>query len=142
MIHHDSTIFRTAASFLKPILLVAAVVLLFRGHNAPGGGFIGGLVAAAAFSLHALAHGTEATRRALRREPERLIGFGLLLSGISGVLALVQGKPYLTGVWTFIDPLGGLPFGTIILFDVGVFFVVLGMVTLAVFNLIEWEGER
>ena len=69
-----SPIFRTAARVLMPLLLLFAAFLLLRGHNEPGGGFVAGLVAAAAFSLYAMAYGVERAHRALLVEPLTLLG--------------------------------------------------------------------
>ena len=71
-----SPIFRTAARLLMPLLLLFAVFLLLRGHNEPGGGFVGGLVAAAAFALYAIAYGVDRARRALLVKPLTLLGVG------------------------------------------------------------------
>ncbi|HMN02746.1 MAG TPA: MnhB domain-containing protein, partial [Geobacter anodireducens] len=67
----QSLFLATAVRLLLPLLLLFSLFLLLRGHNEPGGGFVGGLVAAAAFALHALAHGVAAARRVLRVEPDR-----------------------------------------------------------------------
>ena len=75
-----SPIFRTAARLLMPLLLVFSVFLLLRGHNQPGGGFVGGLVAAAAFALYAIAFGVHRARQALLVRPLTLLGAGLLIA--------------------------------------------------------------
>ena len=72
-----SLILRTATRVLMPLLLLYGLFLLLRGHNAPGGGFAGGLVVAAAYALHSFAFGVTAARRALLVDPSRLIGMGL-----------------------------------------------------------------
>ena len=69
-----SLILRTATRFLMPLLLLFALFLLFRGHNEPGGGFVGGLVVAAAFVLYAIAYGVDAGRRALLVDPSTTPG--------------------------------------------------------------------
>ena len=61
-----------------PLLLLFSVFLLLRGHNEPGGGFVGGLVAAAAFALYVIAFGVERARQALLVKPLTLLGAGLL----------------------------------------------------------------
>ena len=66
-----------------PLLLLFAVFLLLRGHNEPGGGFVGGLVAAAAFALYVIAFGVERARRALLVQPMTLLGVGLCSSPCS-----------------------------------------------------------
>ena len=94
-----SLILRTATRVLMPLLLLFAVFLLLRGHNAPGGGFVGGLVVAAAFVLYAIAYGVQAGRRALRVDPATLLGAGLLVALGSGNTAVLLGRPFLNAVW-------------------------------------------
>ena len=128
-----SPIFRTAARLLMPLLLVFSVFLLLRGHNQPGGGFVGGLVAAAAFALYAIAFGVHRARQALLVRPLTLLGAGLLIALLSGVPAVLRGQPFLTALWA---P-GSLPLGTPAMFDVGVFLVVAGVVLMMIFSLAE-----
>ena len=128
-----SPIFRTAARLLMPLLLVFAVFLLLRGHDQPGGGFVGGLVAAAAFALFAIACGVQRARQALLVRPMTLLGAGLLLALISGVPAVVGGQPFLTAVWAS----GPVAIGTPVVFDAGVFLVVTGVVLMMIFSLAE-----
>jgi multicomponent Na+:H+ antiporter subunit A len=128
-----STIFRTAARLLMPLLLLFSVFLLLRGHNEPGGGFVGGLVAAAAFALYAMAFGAASARRALLVTPLTLLGVGLLTALTSGVPAVLRGQPFMAAQWV-LDPVA---VGTPALFDIGVFFVVLGVVLMMIFNLAE-----
>jgi multicomponent Na+:H+ antiporter subunit B len=116
-----------------PLLLLYGVFLLLRGHNAPGGGFAGGLVVAAAYSLSAFAFGVAAARRGLNVDPSRLIGVGLLLALGSGLLPVLIGEPFLTAQW--FAPSVGL--GTPLIFDVGVFCVVIGVVLTMTFMLGE-----
>lgn len=129
----SSLILRTAARVLMPLLLLYGVFLLLRGHNAPGGGFAGGLVVAAAYSLGSFALGTAAARRALIVDPARLIGVGLLLALGSGLLPVLAGRPFLTAQW--FAPAIGL--GSPLLFDLGVFCVVVGVVLTMTFTLGE-----
>jgi len=126
-------ILRTAARVLMPLLLLYGLFLLLRGHNAPGGGFVGGLVVAAAYSLNAFAFGTAAARRALLVDPARLIGVGLLLALGSGAAPLLFGKRFLTALWS-VPQLG---IGTPLFFDIGVFCVVIGVVLTMTFVLGE-----
>ena len=128
-----SLILRTATRVLMPLLLLYGLFLLLRGHNAPGGGFAGGLVVAAAYALHSFAFGVTAARRALLVDPLRLIGTGLLLSLGSGLLPLVLSESFLKSLW--LNP--GLGIGTPTVFDIGVFMVVIGVVTTMTFTLVE-----
>jgi multicomponent Na+:H+ antiporter subunit A len=128
-----SPIFRTAARLLMPLLLLFAAFLLWRGHNEPGGGFVGGLVAAAAFSLYLMAYGLNRARRALVVKPMTLLGIGLLIALASSIPAAVGGRPFLTAQW-ITEPLA---LGTPMLFDIGVFLVVTGVVLMMIFSLSE-----
>jgi multicomponent Na+:H+ antiporter subunit A len=129
----NSPIFRTAARLLMPLLLVFAVFLLFRGHNQPGGGFVGGLIAAAAFALYGIAFGVQRARQALLVRPLTLLGGGLLIALISGLPAVLRGQPFLTALWTSRPVAVGTP----VFFDIGVFLVVTGVVVMMVFSLAE-----
>jgi len=132
-----SPILVAATRLILPLLLVFAVFLFLRGHNAPGGGFAGGLVAAAGFALHALANGVDAARRLLVVDPRTLIGTGLATALGSGLLPLFAGQAFMTGLW-LPEPLPVLgKVGTPVLFDAGVFLVVVGIVTLVFFSLEE-----
>jgi len=129
----NSPIFRTAARLLMPLLLLFSVFLLVRGHNQPGGGFVGGLIAAAAFALYGIAFGVQRARRALVVRPLTLLGAGLLIALVSGLPAVLRGRPFLAALWTS----GPIAVGTPALFDVGVFLVVAGVVLMMIFTLAE-----
>lgn len=133
-------ILNTTNRFLMGLLLVFSVFLLLRGHNLPGGGFTGGLVAASAFSLQALASGVDFARRQLWIDPRTLIGLGLVVALGSGLLGPAFDLPFLTGLWdkTPLPVVGKL--GTPLLFDAGVYLVVMGITLLIVFSLAEDEA--
>jgi multicomponent Na+:H+ antiporter subunit B len=133
----NNLVLRTAARFLMALLLTFSIFLTLRGHNETGGGFSGGLVAAIAFTLHSLAYGVRSARNLLHFNPRKLIGLGLLASAGSGLAGLLMNKPYLTGQWLRVDALGGTSIGTPLLFDVGVYLVVLGVTLTIVFSLSE-----
>lgn len=125
----NSIIFTTVSRLLMGLMLLFSLFLLWRGHNAPGGGFIGGLVAAAGLAVHALANGTQAMRDILRVDPRRIALVGLLLSIVAGLLPAFVGDDFMTGMWMFIGATEtdkGLALGTPLLFDIGVYLVVLG----------------
>lgn len=134
-----SLILQTATGFLQPLLLVFSIILLMQGHDEPGGGFVGGLTAAAAFALHAIAHGVPSARRALRADPRTLAGFGLVLAFGTASVSLVQGRPFLTAIWASLPVPGGahLDVGSPVLFDVGVYLVVVGAALTIIFGLGE-----
>jgi multicomponent Na+:H+ antiporter subunit A len=128
-----SPIFRTAARLLMPLLLLFSIFLLLRGHNEPGGGFVGGLVAAAAFALYAIAFGAHRARQALLVKPLTLLGAGLLIALTSGIPAALRGQPFMAAQW-MLQP---VPIGTPALFDIGVFLVVTGVVLMMILTLAE-----
>ena len=139
----SSSLLRIATRFLMPLLLLFAFFLLLRGHNEPGGGFVGGLVVAAAFVLYVIAYGLSAGRRALRVEPSTLLGLGLLVAVGSGAPAVFLGRPFMTAIWTTVGSgSSGIAIGTPLLFDVGVFLAVIGVVLTIVFNLAEVTGSE
>ncbi|MEM9440662.1 MAG: Na+/H+ antiporter subunit B [Pseudomonadota bacterium] len=125
----NSLIFKTISRFLVGLMLLFSVFLLLRGHNEPGGGFIGGLVAAAGIIVYGIADGPAAIRDILRVDPRMIAMAGLLAALLSGLLAALAGAPFLTGLWTFIGATAdskGLALGTPLLFDIGVYLVVVG----------------
>jgi multicomponent Na+:H+ antiporter subunit B len=135
----ESLIVRSSKRFLLPLMLLFSAFLLVRGHNEPGGGFVGGLIAATAFALVLLSDGLEAARRLLRVAPLTLVATGLTVALASGVPALLQGRPYMTGVWLGVPlPVVG-KIGSPVVFDVGVYLVVLGIVLTILFALAEEE---
>ena len=138
----NSVILATVSRLLTGLLLVFSVFLLLRGHNLPGGGFSGGLVAASAFVLFAFASGFPVARSMLFFTPHVIIGFGLVVAIVAGLAGNVAGLPFLTGLWdkTPLPVIGKL--GTPLLFDVGVYFAVLGVTTLIVFSLGEEAEEE
>lgn len=132
-----SIILSTATQYLLPLLLLLSVYLLLHGHNVPGGGFVGGLVAAAAFSLYTFAHGVSAARRVLHFDPRRILTLGLFTLLLSGCPALFNRKAFLTGLWSEIKiPVLG-KVGTPLVFDTGVYLVVIGVALLIIFSLEE-----
>ena len=134
----ESFILRVATRLLVGLILVFSVYLLFRGHNAPGGGFSAALVAGTAFSLFAIAEGPKAVRQALQIDPLVLVALGLLVAMGSGLIAALSGRPFLTGLWwVFKTGANALALGTPLFFDIGVFLVVLGTILILVLKLEE-----
>lgn len=134
----ESVILRVATRMLVGLILVFSVYLLFRGHHAPGGGFSAALVAGTGFSLFAITEGTESVKRALKIHPLGCIACGLLLAIGSGLPAAVTGHPFLTGIWWSLgSDKGSVAVGTPVLFDIGVFLVVLGTLLILILHLEE-----
>jgi multicomponent Na+:H+ antiporter subunit B len=135
----NSLILRTASRYLLPLLILFSIFLLFRGHNEPGGGFVAGLVGAAAFALYALAADVEAARFALQVDPHVLIGSGLLLALADGIVPFFFGQEFLTGRWTYLrlPGVGEIEIGSPLFFDIGVYLVVMGVALMIIFSLAE-----
>ena len=129
-----SIILRTAARYLMPLLFLFSIFVLFRGHNLPGGGFSGGLLAATGFALYLFAADAKEARKAVHIDPHLIMGSGLLLALGSGLPALFQGKGFMTSLW---GQLGETAVGTPLLFDVGVYLVVLGSSLMIILTLGE-----
>lgn len=136
----NSIILRAGTRYLAGLLLVFSVYMLLRGHNEPGGGFIGGLIGATGFILHAIACGVAEARRAIRVEPQNIAAVGLGVALLAGSYAAAFGDALFTGQWLFIAPtedFKGWPLSNVLFFDIGVYLVVLGSVLTLVFAMEE-----
>jgi multisubunit Na+/H+ antiporter MnhB subunit len=135
----ESIILQIAARHMRPILIILSLVVLYRGHNEPGGGFIGGLMFGSAFILYAMGFGVPATRKSTIINPMNFTAIGLLVAVISGLPALFVGDIFMTGEWVtlFAGTAAEIKLGTPLLFDVGVYMAVAGMLMLVMFSLME-----
>jgi multicomponent K+:H+ antiporter subunit A len=117
---------------LFPVIGVTALFLLLRGHDSPGGGFVAGITLAVAFILQYMARGTHWVEARLRVLPVRWMGAGLLIGGATGTAAWLFGHPFLTSYFSYAElPLvGSVPLASALLFDVGVFALVVGATVL------------
>lgn len=137
-----SIILQIALPYIRFILIFFSIITLLRGHNYPGGGFIGGLMASGAFIFQALAWNVQNSRKTLKVAPSNLIGTGLLLALLSALPGMLTGKPFLTGTWVKLTliPDYSLKLGTPLLFDIGVYFTVAGVVLMFIYTLMEeWQ---
>ncbi len=138
----NTLIFRTAAPFLTALMLLFSVFVLLRGHNEPGGGFTGGLIAASALAIYGIACGVTAVRRAIVFHPLAIAGFGLFAATIAGAVSVFSGVPFMTGLWIYPHLFGiEVPLSTVMLFDIGVYLVVVGAITSIALALEEREVE-
>ena len=119
-----------------------SLYLLFAGHNAPGGGFVGGLVAGAALVLLYAGRGAEGVRSALGVRAEVVLGWGLILAGGTGAAALLLGGEFLESgyIERNLPLLGTVKVVSVLVFDTGVYLVVIGLV-LAALTTLGAEGE-
>lgn len=137
-----SLILRKVSQGVLPVATLFSLYLLLRGHNHPGGGFIAGLVTAAAIVLQGLAFGAEATRQRLEPALRPFPWVGLALAAAAGLPPLLWGEAFLKHYHGYLPVPGHDPMhvSTALVFDVGVYMVVVGVTTtmLAVF---AEEGE-
>ncbi len=122
----NSLILRTTSRTVLIAAIVFSLYVYYRGHNDPGGGFVGGLIAAAGLIVYGFPRNVDPVRKLLRVSPFSLLGVGLCFALLSGLPGLMLDKPFLTHVWTHAL---GLHLGTPMLFDMGVYLVVVGAVT-------------
>ncbi|WP_444924184.1 Na+/H+ antiporter subunit B [Microbulbifer sp. DLAB2-AF] len=136
----NSLILQTATRVLVALILLFSIYMLLRGHNYPGGGFIAGLIAASAFALFAIAWGMESAQSALKIPPSTLAVSGVLIAAVSGMLGLFSGEAPFSGQWLQITGgknTGGITISNVLIFDIGVYFTVLGAVLTLIFALEE-----
>ncbi len=122
---------------LLPMALLFAAYLFLRGHNLPGGGFVAGLVVAAALLLQYLGSGYDFSQSRQRRDHHVVIAAGVLVALLAGIGPWAMGLPFLTSGFTYIDlpPLEKFELASAMIFDLGVFLCVLGAVLLALDSL-------
>jgi multicomponent K+:H+ antiporter subunit A len=118
--------------WLLPVVTIFAVYLLVRGHNLPGGGFAAGMTMSIALIIQYMAGGTRWIEARLNIQPVRWAGAGLLCALLTGGGAFVFGRPFLTSHYQYVElpVLGAIPLGSAMLFDIGVFSVVIGATVL------------
>ena len=134
----QSYIFKTVVRLLFFLVNVLALYLLLRGHNLPGGGFIAGLASAIALVLLSLAIGLGELHRMMRFDPMRMAAAGLAVAALTGAAPLLFGRPFLehfAAHWTGLPLLGERHLGTALVFDIGVFLVVVGSACKVIFVL-------
>ncbi len=125
-----SPILTAAAAVLAPVMFVMSIILLWRGHNLPGGGFIGGLTAAGAVLLHAFGNGPEASLKLLAN-PIRWMVVGSAMAGLAAVAGWVVEGVFFAGVWLpefSLPGLGTIHLGSFLPFDIGIYLAVTGFV--------------
>ena len=124
----SSPILDITLRWLVVLLGIVSLFLLLRGHDEPGGGFSGGLLAASAVIIMTIAYGAAAGRKLLYFQPLSYIAVGLILSVLASMFQL--DTPFMSSIWIEL-PLGftTLKLGSPLLFDLGVYIVVLGVVS-------------
>ena len=125
------------ARLLFPVVCLVSLFLLLRGHDLPGGGFAAGLTASIAMILLYMLGGTQWVEARLRILPLRWMAFGLLLAAGTGMAAWLFSRPFLTSYFNYADLpiLGAIPMASALLFDIGVFALVVGATILTMIAL-------
>jgi multicomponent Na+:H+ antiporter subunit B len=129
----NSILLQTIGRLLTALLFIVSVVIFLRGHHLPGGGFIGGLMAGIGFLLYAIIYGFETLGHRWKLFFEWMMGAGLLCAFVS-VFLFDEGKAPMTGRWI---EWSGLKVGSPFLFDLGVYWVVLGISVIIIQQLTE-----
>lgn len=135
----NSVILQLASKYVRGLLIVFSVIMLVRGHNLPGGGFIGGLLAGLSLAYKGFAFTQDIVEKEMKVRPEYFMVIGLVLVFASLWPGLLLEGTLMQGVW-FTIPFPfteGYKFGTPFLFDIGVYFVVIGVTVLFLFSLSE-----
>lgn len=120
---------QVSTRLMCPALFVLSLIILYRGHNLPGGGFIGGLMAASSIIMLALAFGWASALKRVPMDPLIIMTIGMAVALISGLPGYISGDPFMAGRWLpaiEAPVIGKIKLGTPLLFDVGVYLTVLG----------------
>lgn len=133
----NSVILQLATPYIRTLLVFFAIVALFRGHNNPGGGFIGGLLAALSIVFYSFAYNWREVRRRLKIKPGVYLAVGLIFILLSFIPSLFNSHVLMEGVWLIVPlgPLGKLELGSPLIFDIGVFSAVIGVTLVFFFTL-------
>lgn len=126
----NDLILRTTTILIAFILLAFSIYLFFAGHNAPGGGFIGGLMTAAAIILMYMTYGFESVKKIIPINFRYVIPFGLLTAVLTGVGSFVFDVPFLSHTFahfSHVPILGEVELATAMFFDLGVYLTVVGV---------------
>lgn len=140
----SSLILRTANGIIFPLTLLFALYMALKGHNAPGGGFIGGLIAAVALMLYRMSHGREAMARLMPIHPRVVVAAGLAIATLTGFVPLLFGEPMLRSIAPYINLGIGDPvhLPSALWFDLGVLLVVVGVSVGMIVRLGEEVDDR
>jgi multicomponent K+:H+ antiporter subunit A len=122
---------------LLPLALLVSVYLFLRGHNAPGGGFIAGLVTGTAILLQYVAYGGAWARERLPWSYSNVIAAGLLIATATGLASWVFGVPFLTSTFGYVTwpVVGKFELASAMAFDLGIYLAVVGVVMVIIARL-------
>lgn len=136
-------VFRTFAPIVVAVMIVFSIHMAIGGPMRPGGGLLGGLIAAAALAVHAMAAGGAETRRALRLDPLGIAAFGLVLGVLSGVFGLLAGAPFMAVLrFGLAIADGAAVLSTALLLDLAAYLAVFGTLSAAILALDDADAEE
>ena len=126
-----SPLLATGTRTMVPTLVLFSLFLLIVGHDLPGGGFAGGLIAASALLLIFLSFGSRGLRRAFPFDTLTLVGAGMACAIAAGLIGLFAEGTFLTYTYAEVTGplLGTVKISSLLLFDLGVYLLVVGVVT-------------
>lgn len=139
-----SKIAQLVSRYLLPVMIGISVIVFFRGHHHPGGGFIAALIGATGIIFNAMVTETKTAYERLIVDPVWLVVSGMFFCFFAAAAGPFTGKPFFYGFWTEIKIplLNKISLGTPLLFDAGVYFIVTGsllMIFLIIMEEIEWK---
>lgn len=125
------------------VMVVFSVFILIRGHNNPGGGFIGGIITSTGFIFYGIINGSDRVKRLLKITTIELMGAGLFMGLIALTIPLITGREPFTGVWMEFSLFSSvIHIGTPLLFDTGIYFVVTGVflsIIISIMDVVKWN---
>jgi len=138
-----SLIVTVGTRLLLPMIITSGVFIFLRGHNEPGGGFIAGVLVGIAYIMQYVASGYNWSQERARFDPHLMIGAGITIAAASGLPSWLFGYPYLTSTFGYVPiPLiGPVEIASVIVFDIGVFLTVVGIVLISLANLARVEDK-
>ncbi|MFO7939049.1 MAG: MnhB domain-containing protein [Bacteroidales bacterium] len=132
----NSVILQIASRIVRTLLILFALIALLRGHNHPGGGFIGGMLAGLSIAYRGFAYNITAANEMIKFKPHNYLALGLIIVLVSVIPSLYLDDFFMQGEWvTLAIGAWHLKIGTPLVFDIGVFFVVIGVSVLFLFSL-------
>jgi multicomponent Na+:H+ antiporter subunit B len=140
----NDLILKTTTNIIVFVILAFSINMLFSGHNAPGGGFIGGLMAAGAFLLLYISYGLKPVKRILPVNFTYMIAIGLLTAILTGAGSFLLGVPFLSHSfgYFYLPLLGKTELATAMLFDLGVYLTVIGVTMTIILSIAEDQTEK
>ncbi|MBE0676045.1 MAG: cation:proton antiporter [Bacteroidales bacterium] len=139
-----NTILEKISKLYLIVMIIMSVFILLRGHNNPGGGFIGGIITSTGFIFYGIINGSARVKGLLRISTIELMGMGLLLGLIALIIPVFMGMEPFTGVWLHFSLFEGkeIHLGSPLLFDTGIYLVVTGVflsIIISVMDVVKWS---